>query len=76
MTPGSQSYGTYLGRCRHLTNLEQNHFHADNIIPGRPCTAYFSSYFVDSQAVFDKLAELKIPRESVICLQHDLYAIW
>ena len=69
-TPGSQTDGTYHGRGRRLTDLERNHFHEDNITPGPPCTAYFTaSYFVDSQAVFDKLAELDIPRESVLCLQ-------
>ena len=70
VTPGSQTDGTYHGRGRRITDLERNHFHEDNITPGRPCTAYFTaSYFVDSQAVFDKLTELDIPRESVVCLQ-------
>ena len=32
--------------------------------------AYFTScYFVDSQAVFNKLVKLEIPRESLTCLQ-------
>ena len=70
ITPSSQTDGTYYGRGRRFTDLEQRHFHTDNFTPGRPSTAYFTSlYFVDSQAVFDKLAELEIPRESVVCLQ-------
>lgn len=73
VTPGSQTDGSYFGRGRRFTDLERNNFYHsnfDNVTPGRPCTAYFtSSYFVDSQAVFDKLAELEIPRESVTCLQ-------
>ena len=72
VTPGSQTDGSYFGRGRRFTDLERNHFYHfnfDNVTPGRPCTAYFTaSYFVDSQAVFDKLAELDIPRESVTCL--------
>ena len=52
------------------TDFERNNFNRDNVTPGRPCTAYFSSaYFVDSNAVFDKLVELDFPRESVLCLQ-------
>ena len=72
VTPSSQTDGSYFGRGRRFTDLERNHFYHfnyDNVTPGRPCTAYFTaSYFVDSQAVFDKLAELDIPRESVTCL--------
>ena len=73
VTPGSQTDGSYFGRGRRFTDLERNHFYHssfDNVTPGRPCTAYFTSaYFVDSQAVFDKLAKLEIPREAVTCLQ-------
>ena len=70
VTPGSQTDGSYHGRGRRLTAVERYHFLSDNIIPGRPCTAYLNSTdFVDSQAVFNKLAELDIPRESVVCLQ-------
>ena len=69
-TPSSQTDGTYLGRGRRFTDLERKNFLEDNITPGRPCTAYFTaSYFVDSEAVFAKLAELNIPKESVVCLQ-------
>ncbi len=69
ITPGSQTEESYLGRGRRVTDFERAHFTEENITPGRPCTAYFSAeYFVDSQAVFDKLAELDIPRESVVCL--------
>ena len=78
--PGSQTDGTYFGCSCRFTDLERNHFyHSDfyNVTPGRPCMAYFtSSYFVDSQAVFDKLVESDIARESVTCLQrrplHDM----
>lgn len=78
--PGSQTDGTYFGCGCRFTDLERNHFyHSDfyNVTPGRPCMAYFtSSYFVDSQAVFDKLVESDIARESVTCLQrrplHDM----
>ena len=62
--------GSYLGRGRLVTEFEHTHFTADNITPGRPCTAYFSpGYFIDSKDVFDKLEELGIPRDSVVCLQ-------
>lgn len=72
VTPGSviDNEEAYLGHGRVLTNFERTHFHRDNVTPGRPCTAYFNSeYFVDSKAVFDKLKQLDIPRESVLCLQ-------
>ena len=69
VTPGSETDESYLGRGRSVTDFERTHFSEENITPGRPCTAYFSAeYFVDSQAVFDKLAELEIPRESIVCL--------
>ena len=68
-TPGSQTDENYLGHGRRVTDFECVHFSEETITPGRPCTAYFSAeYFLDSQAVFDKLAELEIPRESVVCL--------
>ena len=73
VSPGSQTDGTYFGCGCRFTDLERNHFyHSDfyNVTPGRPCMAHFtSSYLVDSQAVFDKLVELDIARESVTCLQ-------
>ena len=70
VTPGSDTRESYIGRGRRLTDFERAHFGVDNITPGRPCTAYFSAgFFVDSKAVFDKLTELEIPRESVLCLQ-------
>lgn len=60
----------FLGHGRVLTNIERTHFARDNVTPGRPCTAYFNAeYFIDSKAVFDKLSQLDIPRESVLCLQ-------
>ena len=72
VTPGSNvdDEESYLGNGRVLTNFERTHFARDNVTPGRPCSAYFNSwYFIDSKAVFDKLTELDIPRESVLCLQ-------
>lgn len=67
--PGSQA-ASYLGRGRHLTDFERANFAIDNITPCRPCMAYFSAgHFVDSKSVFDKLGEMGIPRESVVCLQ-------
>ena len=67
--PGSQAE-SFLGRGRVLTDFQRANFGTDNSTPGRPCTAYFSvDYFVDSNAVFDELEELGIPRESVVCLQ-------
>ena len=72
ITPSSDTDNeeSYLGYGRVLTTFERTHFHRDNVTPGRPCTAYFNSeYFVDSKAVFDKLTQLDIPRESVLCLQ-------
>ena len=69
IAPGSQAE-SYLGRGRLVTEFEHSNFGLDNITPGRPCTAYFSAgYFVDSKAVFDKLSELDIPHEAVVCLQ-------
>lgn len=72
ITPSSETDDeeAYLGHGRLLTNFELAHFAQDNVTPGRPCTAYFNTeYFVDSKAVFDKLAALEILRESVLCLQ-------
>ena len=69
IAPGSLAED-YLGRGRLITDFERRNFGFDNITPGRPLTAYFSAgYFIDSKAVFDKLAELGIPRESIVCLQ-------
>ena len=67
----------FLGRSRVVTGLERAHFGVDNITPGRPCTAYFTAgYFIDSKSVFDKLQEVGIPREAVVCMQrrpgHDM----
>lgn len=60
----------YLGRGRLVTDFERANFTYDDITPGRPCTAYFSAgYFVDSKTVFDKLQELEISRESIVCIQ-------
>ena len=68
--PTGPNISDFLGRGRAVTDFERTHFGLKNITPGRPCTAYFSAdYFVDSKAVFDKLDELAIPRESVVCLQ-------
>ena len=66
VTPGSNTddYG------RILNKFESSYFDRDNVTPGRKCTAYFNfEHFVDSKAVFDKLAELDIPQESILCLQ-------
>jgi len=69
ISPGSVAEN-YLGAGRVVNEFERTNFGLDNIKPGRPCTAYFSAdIFIDSKAVFDKLAELDIPRESVVCLQ-------
>lgn len=70
VTPGSLTDEEFLGYGRRLTNFERAHFTKDNVTPGRPCTAYFNAgYFVDSKAVFEKLTQFEIPRESVLCLQ-------
>jgi len=69
IAPGSQA-ASYLGRGRQLSDFQRANFGIDNITPGRPCTAYFSAgHFVDSKSVFDKLGEIGIVRESVVCLQ-------
>ena len=58
VTPGSNTDDEekYLGHGRTLTKFESSHFDRDNVTPGRPCTAYFSSeHFVDSKAVLINL---------------------
>ena len=72
ITPNSETNEeeAFLGHGRVFTNIERTHFARDNVTPGRPCTAYFNAgYFVDSKDVFDKLSQLDILRESVLCLQ-------
>ena len=72
VTLGSQTDGTYFGHSCRFTDLDWNYFYHsdfDNVTPSRLCMAYFTScYFVDSQAVFNKLVKLEIPRESLTCL--------
>ena len=67
---GASQDTSFLGRGRVVTDFERQHFGLNNITPGRPCTGFFSAaYFVDSKAVFDKLEEVDIPKELVVCLQ-------
>ena len=58
------------GNERFLSKFEHTHFHADNVTPDRPCTAFFSAgTFVDSKEVFATLQEQKFSPDIIRCLQ-------
>ena len=66
MPPRSATYRDEL----YLSSFEHTNFHAENVTPDRPCTAYFNSgVFADSNAVFQALQTQGFPTEAIRCLQ-------
>ena len=55
---------------RELSDFEKEHFHARNVTPDRPCTAFFkTNSFVASKDFFDLLEREGFPAASVRCFQ-------
>lgn len=55
---------------RELSDFEKEHFHACNVTPDRPCTAFFKSEsFIASKDFFDRLEREGFPATSVRCFQ-------
>ena len=58
------------GQDKHLTDFEKDNFHAENVTPERPCSAYFrASQFVSPAEVFKALSDDGFTTEHIRCLQ-------
>ena len=59
------------GQDKHLTDFEKDNFHAENVTPERPCSAYFrASQFVSAAEVLKALSDDGFTTEHICCLQH------
>ena len=58
-------------RPSYLSDFEKEHFHRENVMPDRPCTAFFtaSSTAFTTKDIFDALLTDGIPASAVRCLQ-------
>ena len=66
-------FGEFADNNDRMTNFEREHWHANNILPSRPCSAFFRppDKNISSTDVFKSLNSIGIPVTAVRCLQRN-----